>query len=52
MLSAVATYTDAGDGFQTYMVLNGTNKYAYAKTITIYFNNINGTRKIQVNSYQ
>lgn len=58
MLSAVATYVDSGDGFkttnlsQTYMVLNGTDKYAYAKTITIYFNNIAGTRRIEVNSYQ
>jgi len=58
MLSAVATYTDKGNSFvteknfQTYMVLNGTDKYAYAKTITIYFNNIAGTRIIYVNSYQ
>lgn len=59
MLSAVATYSDDnGTGFQTikefqtYMVLNGTDKYAYAKTITIYFNNITGTRRIEVNSYQ
>jgi len=58
MLSAVATYTDSGDSFatnkisQTYMVLNGTDKYAYAKTITIFFNNENGTRIINVYSYQ
>lgn len=58
MLSAVATYTDEGTTFvtqkdsQTYMVLNGTDKYAYAKTITIFFNNVAGTRRIIVNSYQ
>lgn len=58
MLSAVATYEDGGDSFetttnfQTYMVLNGTGKYAYAKTITIYFNKIARTRIIHVNSYQ
>jgi len=58
ILSAVATYSDTGNSFvtqkvsQTYMVLNGTDKYAYAKTITIYFDNLLGRRRIIVNSYQ
>ena len=58
MLVATTTYEDAGDTFvttkdsQTYMVLNGTGKYDYAKSITIYFNNDAGTRMIKVYSYQ
>jgi len=56
-LVAVSTYSDAGDGFatttssETYMVLNGTGRYAYAKHITIVFDNATGRRAIQVYAY-
>jgi len=57
--SAVATYDDAGTGFatekdnQTYLILNGIGKYAYAKFMTIYFNNavVPKTRRVEVFSY-
>jgi hypothetical protein len=55
--TATATYTDAGGGFatqnptQTYMILNGTGAYAYAKYVTIYFDNVNKKREVRVYSY-
>lgn len=56
-LTAASTYDDAGGGFatttpsETYPVLNGTGRYAYAKHITILFDNATGRRVIQVYAY-
>jgi hypothetical protein len=58
MLTATATYNDEGNTFQTtvssqsYMVQNGTDKYAYAKTITITFDNSLNRREVKIFSYQ
>ena len=58
MLIATSTYYDEGDTFKTmideqsYMVQNGTDKYAYAKKITIVFDNILNRRVVQIFSYQ
>jgi hypothetical protein len=54
---ASSTYSDAGTGFatstpsETYTVLNGTGRYAYAKHLTIYFNNVANTRIVQIFGY-
>lgn len=56
-LSATATYSDAGSGFETtnasqsYTVTNGIGKYAYAKFITIIFDNLNRRRQVLVYAY-
>jgi hypothetical protein len=56
-LTAASTYSDAGGGFatttpsETYTVLNGTGKYAYAKHITIVFDNDTGRRTVLVYAY-
>lgn len=56
-LSAVSTYSDAGPGFETttpsetYTVLNGTGRYAYAKFLTIFFNSVAKTRVVKIYSY-
>jgi hypothetical protein len=59
-IGAVATYDDAGGDFetttaeQTYKVLNGVGKYAYAKLLKIVFNNTPGVmrREVFVYAYQ
>ena len=56
-LTATATYSDSGSGFetsgtsQTYMVNNGIGKYAYAKFITILFDNDLNRRQVLVYAY-
>lgn len=56
-LTATATYSDAGSGFETtkasqsYMVNNGIGKYAYAKFITILFDNTLHRRQVLVYAY-
>ena len=56
-LTATSTYSDAGSGFatttpsETYTVLNGSGKYAYAKYITIVFDNTTGKRVMLVYAY-
>lgn len=56
-LSAVSTYSDDGGGFETttpsetYTILNGTGRYAYAKFLTIFFNSVAKTRVVKIYSY-
>ena len=54
---ASSTYSDAGSGFatttpsETYTVLNGTGRYAYAKFLTIFFNNVTNARVVKIFAY-
>jgi len=53
---SASTYSDSGTTFETtpsetYPILNGTGRYAYAKFLTIFFNSVAKTRVVKIFAY-
>jgi hypothetical protein len=54
IISAVAVYADVGSGLQTtfplvqYAVTSAQGEFVGAQIVTIYFNNVNKTRRVEI----